>query len=60
MMSPIAIITIIGAVLVVGGVLGTYIYRKIKHKPTGECACCHSGGKDLIKEYRKKYGNKAK
>lgn len=60
MMSPIAIITIIGAVLVVGGVLGTYIYRKIKHKPTGECACCHPEGKDLIKEYRKKYGNKAK
>ena len=43
-MQPIEIITIIVCVLIVGGVLGTYIYRKIKHKPTGgcsgNCSCC--------------------
>ena len=39
-MQPIEIITIIACVLIVGGVLGSYIYKKIKHKPTGGCDGC--------------------
>ena len=33
--------------------IGSYIYKKKHHIPTGECAECHS--KNLIKEYRKMY-----
>ena len=36
-------------------VLGRYIYKKIKHLPTGECECCHKSKKQLLKEYHKKY-----
>lgn len=39
-MEPIEIIVIIAAVLIVGGVLGSYIYKKITHKPTGDCSAC--------------------
>ena len=33
-------------------IIGVYIYKKIKHKPTGECCNCkyYSGAKSL-KEY---------
>lgn len=56
-MTPIEIIVIIACVLIVGGVLGNYIYRKIKHLPTGECACCQNkkGVNKLVKNYRDKY-----
>ena len=59
-MEPIEIIVIIVCVLIVGGVLGSYIYRKITHKPTGECAYCKSSkkGSKLVKDYHKKYGRK--
>jgi FtsZ-interacting cell division protein ZipA len=39
-MSFIEILVIIGAVAIVALVLGNHIYKRIKHKPTGECACC--------------------
>ena len=35
--------------------IGRYTYRKIKHLPTGECACCHKGSKKLLKQYHKTY-----
>lgn len=56
-MEPIEIVTIIGCVLIVGGVLGNYIYKKITKKPTGECSCCktYSSGSKLVKAYHKKY-----
>ena len=34
-----------------GVVIGRYIYKKMHHLPTGECACCHKGVKQLLKEY---------
>ena len=48
-MEPIEIITIIGAVLIVGSVIGTWIYKKVTHKPTGGCSgncagCSHCTG----------------
>ncbi len=36
-------------------VIGRYIYKKVHHLPTGECECCHSSNKNLVKEYHKKY-----
>lgn len=51
------IIVIIACILIIGGVLGNYIYKRIKHLPTGECACCASKMKKkknkLVKEYYK-------
>ena len=57
-MEPIEIIVIIVTVLFVSLVLGNYIYRRIHHLPTGECACCHKKGSRLLKQYHKKYGKK--
>lgn len=60
-MEPIEIIVIICCVLIVGGVIFNYIYRKITHKPTGECAYCSSNkkGHALVKAYKKKYKKKS-
>ncbi len=59
-MEPIEIIVILFCILIVGGVLGNYIYRKIKHKPTGECSYCKtsSAGSRLVRDYHKKYKKK--
>jgi len=57
-MHPIEIITIICCVLIVGGVIANYIYRKIKKLPTGECSYCSSSKNSLVKEFRKKYPKK--
>ena len=56
-MEPIEIIVIIACVLIVGGVIGNYIYKKAKKIPTGECACCKKTrfGSALVKAYHKKY-----
>ena len=56
-MHPIEIIVIIFCILVVGGFIGRFIYRKIKKLPVGECAYCSNTkkGNKLIKEYYKKY-----
>jgi len=38
------------------GLLGVYVYKKVHHIPTGECACCAAGKKNrLLKAYHKKY-----
>lgn len=52
-MSPIGIILIIFCVAVVGGVLGNYIYKKIKKIPTGECASCKLRMENTINQIRK-------
>ena len=56
-MEPIEIIVIIACVLIVGGVIGRYIYRRINKLPTGDCACCSNTkkGSKLVKAYRRKY-----
>ena len=54
-MEPIEIIVIAITILIVGFVIGNYIYRKIKHLPTGECAYCKKKGNNLVKQYRKVY-----
>ena len=56
-MGPIEIIVIIGSILIVGGVIVNYIYKKVKKMPTGECSSCKtmSSGSALVKAYHKKY-----
>lgn len=56
-MEPIEIIVIISCILIVGGVLANYIYKKIRKLPTGQCASCKKTltGSALVKAYRKKY-----
>lgn len=39
-MEPIEIIVIVACVLIVGGVIGRAVYRKVKKIPSNECACC--------------------
>lgn len=51
----IEIIVIIACIAIVGGVLGTYIYKRVKGIPTGECVECRKGTKKLLKEYKKMY-----
>lgn len=57
-MEPIEIIVIAVTIVVVGGVIGSYIYKKVKKLPTGECAYCHKKGDDLVRAYHKKYRSK--
>ena len=35
-----------------------YVYKKARHLPTGECACCQKSGKKLLKSYHKCYSCK--
>ncbi len=48
-------LVIVGAIAIVGGVVARYIYKKTKHMPTGECACCAQKNKKMVSEYHKKY-----
>ena len=51
------ILVLVLAVLFVAAILGTYIYKRIHHIPTGDCAECRKGSKKLLKEYHKMYSN---
>ena len=35
--------------------IANFIYRKVKHIPSEECACCQNKNNQLVKEYRKTY-----
>ena len=50
-----ALIVITSSIIFIGALLLRYIYRKIHHLPTGDCAYCHKGAKKLLKQYRKQY-----
>lgn len=52
-MQPIEIIVIIVAVAIVSSVFASYIYKKAKHKPTGECSCCSNRMKKNLKKISK-------
>ncbi len=59
-MQPIEIIVIILCVLIVGGVLGSYIYKKIKHLPTGDCANCKANMQRAMKKFKRECNCKTK
>jgi len=52
-MEPIEIIVIATCILIVGSVIGTYVYKKIKHMPTGDCCDCPIKNKKFVNEYHK-------
>ena len=47
------ILTITLVTIFFGAIIGAYIYKKVHHIPTGECACCQNKAKKILKEYRK-------
>lgn len=51
----IEVLVVSGAILIVWSVLANYIYKKVKHLPTGECACCAKKGKGIVEQYNRKY-----
>lgn len=53
-MKPINIIILISVIVLVSIIIGIYIYKKLTHKPTGECACCAKKS-NIVKQYHKKY-----
>lgn len=54
-MQPIEIIVIVCAVGIVVSYIGVYMYKRIKHLPTGDCADCKKRMSKIVKEYHKKY-----
>ncbi len=44
------ILVIILLIIVIGSIIGSYIYKKKHNIPTGECACCHTRMRKAIKE----------
>ena len=52
----IEILVLVSVVGFIIAMISVYIYKKMHHLPTGECACCHKDKKKLIKEYRKYTG----
>lgn len=59
-MGWVEILVIVLTVLAVGAIIGVYIYKKIKHLPTGDCGDCSSDhkGSRMVKSYNKKYHKK--
>lgn len=53
-----AVICILLSLGLIGFLLGRYIYKRMHHLPTGDCACCQANKKKILKKYHKKYQNK--
>lgn len=51
----IEILTIVLTLAFLAMVIGVYIYKRVHHLPTGDCACCHKSKKQLLKDYYKQY-----
>ena len=47
------VLAIFVAVSIVGLIIESYVYKKIHHIPTGDCAYCHKSKEQLLKEYHK-------
>ena len=54
----IEILVLLAVIGFIATMVGIYIYKKAKHLPTGECACCHKSTKKMLKEYHKCCCNK--
>ena len=50
----IEILVLVAIALFLLTLFSVYIYKRVHHLPTGECACCHTSGKKLVKMYHKK------
>ncbi len=56
------ILVTVGVILLVvayfGFLIGRYIYKRVHHIPTGDCASCYGKKNSLVKMYHKKYSKK--
>ena len=52
-----AVLVTLFSLFLIGYLVGSYIYKRKHHLPTGDCAYCHKGKDKLLKDYRKFYGN---
>ena len=52
-MTPADIVILVVVIAIVLAVVGTYIYKKSKGLPTGECSCCSSNMKKSVKKAMK-------
>lgn len=50
-MELIEILTIVFTSIIVLVIIGTYAYKKIKHKPMGECCSCSKSKKNALLKY---------
>ena len=49
------VLVLAATIIFFGALIASYIYKKVHHLPTGDCAYCHKGSKQLLKEYHKIY-----
>lgn len=54
----IEILVLVAVALFLLTLFSVYVYKKAHNIPTGECACCHTSGKRLVKQYHKCCCNK--
>ena len=51
----IEILVLVTIIAFIATIVGIYIYKRVHHLPTGDCACCHINTKKLLKDYHKMY-----
>ena len=49
------VLVLVAIIAFLVAIIGTYIYKRVHHMPTGDCACCCKNKKKLLKQYHKKY-----
>ena len=48
-----AIICVTSSLVLIGALVGSYVYKRKHNLPTGDCACCHINTKKILKKYHK-------
>ena len=51
----IEILVVVATLIFLSAVIGAYIYKRVHHIPTGDCAYCHKSKKQLLKEFYKEF-----
>lgn len=51
----IEILVVVATLIFLSAVIGGYIYKRVHHLPTGDCAYCHKSKKQLLKEFYKEF-----
>ena len=49
------IVCTIFSLSLIGYLIGSYIYKRKHHLPTGDCSYCHKKKGQILKDYRKFY-----
>ena len=51
----IEILVVVATLIFLSAVIVVYIYKRVHHLPTGDCAYCHKSKKQLLKEFYKEF-----